>query len=164
MTQEWLAAHHCCQVSPKPSQLRNNSKKYIKNSAPDSLVIFWDLTDLGRKYFILKPKSQHQKFTFYPNCPGKAQKIYKCFPVPCLPVFAKIMGPTATNIPRPKNIFGRPLLCYFAEFSATWQQGLLTAVGMPRNKSALRFSARNIEVAAAEHFLIFCCFTSCSFS
>ena len=102
--------YHCCQVSPRfPGQSeKKNSAKYPKNSAK------------SYKYFF---KTQNIDFLSKLSL-NSSKQLKSVFRTLFLPLLANIgdCTPTATKIPRPEDIFLRPLSSYFAVFSATRQQ------------------------------------------
>ena len=101
-----------------PGNLR---KKFfqIKNKFRFELVF---LRGLRRKYFKVRPKSQHKKLANCPNCSWENKKwLYNIF----RPLFCHSQtnwGPYVHQNSSAKRYFLRPLLGYFAECSTTWQQ------------------------------------------
>ena len=91
----------------------------IKNKFRFELVF---LRGLRRKYFKVRPKSQHKKLANCPNCSWENKKwLYNIF----RPLFCHLQtnwGPYVHQNSSAKRYFLRPLLSYFAECSTTWQQ------------------------------------------
>ena len=76
---------------------------------------------MGRKYFLRRPTSQYQKFTFCPNWPWK-KTVRKFCPAPFLPLLAKIGAVRPLKFFRQKKFFIKPFELFCRIF------GLLTTV------------------------------------
>ena len=108
-----LQIPNCCQVLFRfPGQFQKNTAKYRKKSA---LSVKYFFMGLRRIYFIMKPFHNIQNLISVQTAPEKLKIVKKCF-FRCLSAtFRQNWGPFD------QRYFLRPLLSYFAEFSATWQ-------------------------------------------
>ena len=102
-------------------QVNLRRKKMSKIQTKFCIVILVFLRDLERNIFNLT-KFKTQKIDFLTKRPQKNIKtVWKCFPAPFLPLLTSIRDRKPPNSSA-KRYFLRPLLSYFAEFSATWHQ------------------------------------------
>ena len=110
-----MTEEHCCQVSPRflgqfEKKIRQNTEQVLHSHIS---IFEW----FGKELFFNQTKSKTPKIYLLTKLPLQKLKIVRqYFPAPFLPLLAKIGGRTATNFPRPKDIFSGPFWVILQNF------------------------------------------------